>query len=103
MSEPQSSTYRSQFRVQTTGATLRELEVCLGLGAHTHYFEPAQTMVAWLIDHLVTAPPIDGGERGLGAEGVARFHAAPAAAWLAALGGFAIAYAVRARLGREKR
>ncbi len=31
----------------------RELEVCLGLGAHTHYFEPEQHTVAWLIDRLV--------------------------------------------------
>jgi hypothetical protein len=36
-----------------------ELEVCLGLGAHTHYFEPEQTRVAWLIDFLIRAdaPP----------------------------------------------
>ena len=31
----------------------RELEVCLGFGAHTHYFEPDQADVAWLIDTLV--------------------------------------------------
>jgi hypothetical protein len=31
----------------------REAEVCLGLGAHTHYLEEGQTTVAWMIDHLV--------------------------------------------------
>jgi hypothetical protein len=39
-------------------ATARELEVCLGAGAHTHYFEPDQKDVAWLIDHLVASPPL---------------------------------------------
>ena len=39
-------------------ATVRELEVCLGLGAHTHYFEPEQAGVAWLIDFLVGAPTL---------------------------------------------
>ena len=39
-------------------ATARELEVCLGAGAHTHYFEPDQANVAWLIDHLVASPPL---------------------------------------------
>ncbi|MEO7402379.1 MAG: hypothetical protein ABIU95_01765, partial [Burkholderiales bacterium] len=34
-------------------ANTREAEMCLGLGAHTHYFERDQTHVAWLIDHLV--------------------------------------------------
>jgi hypothetical protein len=34
----------------------REVEVCLGLGAHTHYFERDQTTVAWMIDYLVRAP-----------------------------------------------
>jgi len=34
-------------------AASSELEVCLGIGAHTHYFEPDQAIVAWLIDHLV--------------------------------------------------
>ena len=33
--------------------TMSELEVCLGLGAHTHYFEPDQAVVAWLIDLVV--------------------------------------------------
>ena len=36
-----------------------EVEVCLGLGAHTHYFETEQHTVAWLVDHLIstdTAP-----------------------------------------------
>ena len=35
----------------------REVEVCLGLGAHTHYFERDQTTVAWMIDYLVRARP----------------------------------------------
>jgi hypothetical protein len=39
-------------------ASLRELEVCLGAGAHTHYFEPDQADVAWLIDHLVDSPTL---------------------------------------------
>jgi hypothetical protein len=39
-------------------ATARELEVCLGAGAHTHYFEPDQANVAWLIDHLLASPPL---------------------------------------------
>jgi hypothetical protein len=33
----------------------REAEVCLGLGAHTHYLERDQTTVAWMIDYLVRA------------------------------------------------
>jgi hypothetical protein len=33
--------------------TARELEVCLGAGAHTHYFEPDQADVAWLVEHLI--------------------------------------------------
>jgi len=33
-----------------------ELDVCLGLGAHTHYFEPDQHRVAGLIDLLVDSP-----------------------------------------------
>ena len=33
----------------------REVEVCLGLGAHTHYFERDQTTVAWMIDYLIHA------------------------------------------------
>ena len=36
----------------------REVEVCLGLGAHTHYLEPDQTTVAWMIDWLVRARPL---------------------------------------------
>ena len=36
----------------------REFELCLGLGAHTHYFEPDQAAVAWLIDHLVASPTV---------------------------------------------
>jgi hypothetical protein len=34
--------------------TARELEVCLGAGAHTHYFEPDQAEVAWLLEHLIS-------------------------------------------------
>jgi hypothetical protein len=38
----------------------REAEVCLGLGAHTHYLERDQTTVAWMIDYLVRARhPVD--------------------------------------------
>ncbi len=40
----------------------REVEVCLGLGAHTHYFERDQTTVAWLIDWLVRAAPVGGAQ-----------------------------------------
>ena len=36
----------------------REVEVCLGLGAHTHYFERDQTTVAWMIDYLIRARPL---------------------------------------------
>ena len=35
----------------------REVEVCLGLGAHTHYFERDQTTVAWMVDYLIRARP----------------------------------------------
>ncbi len=34
---------------------VREAETCLGVGAHTHYFEPDQQEVAWLIDYLVAS------------------------------------------------
>ena len=40
----------------------REAEVCLGLGAHTHYFDRDQTTVAWMIDWLVRARPPGGDE-----------------------------------------
>lgn len=33
-----------------------QFEMCLGLGAHTHYFDAGQKTVATLIDHLVVAP-----------------------------------------------
>lgn len=29
------------------------IETCLGVGAHTHYFDPGQDAVAWLVDHLI--------------------------------------------------
>ncbi|MEW6707894.1 MAG: hypothetical protein AB1430_23865 [Pseudomonadota bacterium] len=31
----------------------RCVETCLGVGAHTHYFEPDQQQVAWLADYLI--------------------------------------------------
>ncbi len=40
----------------------REVEVCLGLGAHTHYLERDQTTVAWMIDYLIRARPLGGDE-----------------------------------------
>lgn len=36
-------------------STAQEIEVCLGVGAHTHYLEPDQGNVAWLIDQLVSS------------------------------------------------
>jgi hypothetical protein len=36
----------------------REVEVCLGVGAHTHYLEHEQGKVAWMIDYLVRAEPV---------------------------------------------
>ena len=38
-----------------------ELEVCLGFGAHTHYFEPEMDKVAWLVDHLLAPAVVAGG------------------------------------------
>ncbi len=32
-----------------------EAETCIGVGAHTHYLEPDQKDVAWLVDYLVAA------------------------------------------------
>jgi hypothetical protein len=45
--------------VETRLHGAREVEVCLGLGAHTHYLEPDQLTVAWLIDWLIRARPLD--------------------------------------------
>ena len=38
------------------------MEVCLGLGAHTHYFDRDQTTVAWMIDYLIRGRPIGDAE-----------------------------------------
>lgn len=35
-----------------------EFEMCIGLGAHTHYFEPDQKAVACLVDRLIAAPKL---------------------------------------------
>jgi hypothetical protein len=35
---------------------VRELDVCLGSGAHTHYFEPDQHVMAGLVDRLIASP-----------------------------------------------
>jgi hypothetical protein len=37
-------------------AAQRELDVCLGSGAHTHYFEPDQHLMAGLVDRLIADP-----------------------------------------------
>ena len=79
-------------------AWTRELEACLGVGAHTHYFEPGQTTVAWLVDYLVNAPPVDasGGRPGQG-------RGLSAVAWaLAAVAGFAVVSAIGPSLGSKK-
>lgn len=34
-------------------ARMQRVETCLGVGAHTHYFDPGQDVVAWLVDHLI--------------------------------------------------
>jgi hypothetical protein len=34
----------------------KEIELCLGFGAHTHYFEPGMQEVAWIVDHLLAHP-----------------------------------------------
>jgi hypothetical protein len=34
-------------------AAMSEFELCVGFGAHTHYFEPDQALVAWLIEEVV--------------------------------------------------
>ena len=47
----------------------REVEVCLGLGAHTHYLERDQTTVAWMIDFLVRARPLGQAESPADAKG----------------------------------
>ncbi|RQP26586.1 hypothetical protein DZC73_06190 [Albitalea terrae] len=41
--------------------TRAELDVCLGPGAHTHYFDSDQPIVASLVDQLVTTPFSVGG------------------------------------------
>ncbi len=37
-------------------ATLRQMDVCLGPGAHTHYFDSDQPIVASLVDQLIVTP-----------------------------------------------
>ncbi|WP_280151611.1 hypothetical protein [Piscinibacter sp. XHJ-5] len=59
VAEPQlgrCSTYESFSPLPPDFAKLGELtqvEACLGLGAHTHYFEPGERLVAALVHHLV--------------------------------------------------
>ena len=49
-----------------------EAETCLGVGAHTHYFEPDQQVVAWLIDYLLRSRyTVSGGSRDGSGTGVA--------------------------------
>jgi hypothetical protein len=47
--------------LEATLRASREVEVCLGTGAHTHYFEHEQGKVAWMIDYLVRADTIETG------------------------------------------
>ena len=82
----------------------RELELCIGLGAHTHYLEPTQEKVAWLVDYLLQecfaaeGRPIDGINAGAnGSDGQA---AKPLAAW-GLLGGFVVG-GFLAWLGRRR-
>ena len=67
----------------------REVEVCLGLGAHTHYFERDQLTVAWMIDYLVRAPAA-------GQDGAAAPAAGPVPTIVAAAGQPAQAVAAEA-------
>jgi hypothetical protein len=41
--------------------TRTEIELCLGFGAHTHYFEPEMHNVAWLVDSLLSPAAARGG------------------------------------------
>jgi hypothetical protein len=40
---------------QTLAAAV-QFEMCLGLGAHTHYFDQDQADAAWIIDHMIGTP-----------------------------------------------
>ena len=51
--------YRAPADVAALRAQLQDcaqLDVCLGAGAHTHYFEPEQGLVAAIVDELIAAP-----------------------------------------------
>ena len=52
---PALSTYKS-YRGLPPLAGLSEFETCVGYGAHTHYFEPGQLLVAAIVDHLIADP-----------------------------------------------